>query len=440
MTKKTKGFLYTLIYLLLIFLPFLVFLAFSRSLVRSFWRELSVMLGFVGLCMAGLQLVPTTRLPFLADVFDLGKVYKVHHLLSIFSVILVLLHPVILLINNPNIIILFNAFTAPWSIQAGWIGVASLILIALTSIYRKQLRISYNAWHIIHVLFTFAIVVFGLIHVFKINYYSATLPMRIAWIIEIIVWVSMIIIIRIVKPLYLKRHPYVVKQLITEVPSVWTLVLKPQGHAGMRFRAGQVAWINIGSSPFNLHRNPFSFSGSEQAQEGELRFTIKALGDFSASIGQLKGGETVYVDGPYGSFCLDDEQTKHGLVMLAGGIGIAPILSILKTLADQKDRRPLFLFYGSYDEDNLIAYQEIEALKEKLNLKVVHVLEKPKDQTKFESGYISQAILERYLPADRQNLFFFQCGPLPMIKALAPILKKMGIAKNSIQSEEYEMA
>lgn len=439
MTKQHKAVFFILIYLILIFLPLLVFVIFELPYLRSFWRDFSVLLGFLGLSMAGLQLIPTTRLTFLADIFDMGKVYKMHHLLSVISVAFVLVHPFILLVNNPNILLLFNPFTAPWWTQAGWIGLFSLLLIAITSVYRKELKLDYNVWHAIHTLLTLVIVVFGLIHIFKVHYYSATMPMRIAWIFEIAVWLVMIVITRLLKPLQLKKHPYTVSQIITEVPQVWTLVLKPAGHAGMAFKAGQVAWITVNTSPFTLHRNPFSFSGNALLKD-EVRFTIKALGDFTSTLGDLKGGEIAYVDGPYGNFSPDDEQTKKGLVMLAGGIGIAPILSILHTLAAQKDRRPLFLFYGSYDEENIIAYQDIEKLKKELNLTVVHVLEKPAKRIPCENGYISQAILERYLPAEKQDLYFFQCGPLPMLKAMQPILKHLGIFKKQIHSEEYEMA
>jgi 3-phenylpropionate/trans-cinnamate dioxygenase ferredoxin reductase subunit len=439
MTRQMKSLFFILVYLILIFLPLLVFLIFETPESRAFWRDFSVLLGFVGLSMAGLQFIPTTRLAFLTDIFDMDKVYKMHHVLSVLSVLLVLLHPCILLINNPNILLLFNPFTAPWRAQAGWIGLAGLLLIALTSIYRKELHLGYNAWHGIHTLLALVITVFGLIHIFKVNYYSAALPMRIAWILEIAIWLTMIIIIRIVKPLKIKQHPFTVHQVIQEIPGVWTLVLKPRGHAGFHFNAGQVAWIHINTSPFTLHRNPFSVSGSALAKE-ELRLTIKALGDFSSSIGDLKGGETVYVDGPYGNFPLDDASTKNGLVMLAGGIGIAPIMSILKTLADQKDQRPLTLFYGSYDEENIICQAEIEKLKKVLNLTGVNVLEKPSGKIPCESGYISQAILERYLPADRDDLYFFQCGPLPMIKAMAHHLKNLGVSKQRIRSEQYEMA
>lgn len=439
MKKKSKSFLLILFYLILIFLPVLVFFFFEMPARREFWRDFSVMLGFVGFSMAGMQFIPTTRLKILANVFDLDKVYKTHHFLSVLSVLLILVHPLILVLDNPNVLLLFNPFTAPWRAQAGWIGLAGFLLIAITSIYRNELRIDYNVWHVLHLLFTILIMVFGLVHIFKVNYYASSIPMRIAWIIEVFVWCIMIITFRVIKPARIKKKPFAVKQVITELPDTWTMVLEPVNHAGMQFKAGQVAWISINSSPYTLHRNPFSFSGSSE-KPSELRFTIAGLGDFSSSVGKLKGGEIVYIDGPYGSFSLDDEETKTGLVLIAGGIGVAPVFSILKSLEDRKDQRPVYLFYGNYDEESIIFYSAIEKMKKSLNLKVIHVLEKPQGKISCESGFITRSLLEKSLPADKSGLYFFQCGPLPMIKAIKGYLHQIDIHADQVRSEEYEMA
>ena len=105
MNKQTIRFFASFFYFLLIFLPLIVFILFPMPPGREFWRDFSVMLGFVGLSMAGMQFIPTARLSFLSDVFDMDRVYKVHHLLSVLSVALVFAHPVILLVNNPFILI-----------------------------------------------------------------------------------------------------------------------------------------------------------------------------------------------------------------------------------------------------------------------------------------------------------------------------------------------
>lgn len=439
MEKTTKRVLSLIIYILLIFLPLLIYLLFPMPPGRDLWRDLSVMLGFIGLSIAGLQFLPTARIPFLSDVFDLDGIYLIHHLLSILSVLLVFLHPVILVVHNPYTLLLLNPLTAPWRAQAGMIGLAALVLIAITSVLRKELRLDYNTWHGLHDLLALVIAVFAIIHMIKVNYYMAAPAMQIAWIIEVIIWVGLTIYVRVIKPLVIKQRPYVVSKLITEVKDTWTMVLKPQGHDGLDFNAGQVAWLNINTSPFTLHRNPFSISSSAH-QKKELHFSVKAVGDFTESVGKLKGGETVYVDGPYGSFTLEDKRTQKGMALLAGGIGIAPVMSILHTLADSKDKRPLHLFYGNQDDKTITFKKNIEALQKKLNLKVTHILEKPSKKMKSETGFITLELLSRELPRNRSEWYYFICGPLPMIEAMESHLRKLNIPRRQVTSEKYEMA
>jgi predicted ferric reductase len=439
MNKQTKRLMALMIYVLLVFLPLIIFLLFPMPAGRSFWRDFSVMLGFVGLSLAGLQLLPTARISFISEAFKMDDTYRAHHWLSLLSILLVLLHPIILLINNPNTLLLLNPLTTTWTIRAGMLGLTSLILIAITSVLRKDLHIDYNAWHGVHDILALIIAVAALIHLTRVDHYMSAPAMRLAWLIEVLIWVGATVYVRVLKPLDMQRHSYVVQEVITELPDTWTVVLKPQGHAGMRFEAGQVAWLNINSSPFTLHRNPFSFAGSAH-RESELRFSIKDAGDFTSAVGKLKGGETVYVDGPYGSFSLADPQTKTGLVLMAGGIGVAPVMSILYTLADEKDQRPIYLFYGNRNENEIAFLKEIEVLQKQLNLSVTQVLEVPSTRVKSENGFITHALLERELPANRADLHYFICGPLPMIAAMEKNLRALKIPRSQVTYEKYEMA
>jgi len=439
MQTKTKRILSLLTYFLLIFLPLIVFLAFPMPPRREWWRDLSVLLGFIGLSMAGLQFLPTARIPFLSDVFDLDGIYKMHHVHSMLAVLFVFLHPLLLLVNNPYTLLLLNPITAPWRAQAGIIGLACLILIGITSVLRKEIKMDYNAWHGVHDLLALAIAVFAVIHLVKVNYYMATPAMQICWIIQVVIWAGMTVYVRIFKPMAIQKRPFTVSKVATELADTWSIYLKPVGHDGLDFHAGQVAWLNINTSPFTLHRNPFSISNGAH-QKDTLRFTIKDAGDFTKSVGELKGGETVYVDGPYGSFNLEDEKTQKGLVLLAGGIGAAPVMSILHTLAQNKDKRPVFFFYGNYSDEFITFQDEIKDLEKKLNLTVTHVLEQPSKKMKTDTGFISQEILERDLPRNRGELFYFICGPLPMIGAMETHLNALEIPRGQITSEKYEMA
>ena len=439
MSNKKYGLLVWAVYLFIILLPLVVMMIFPMPKGRDFWRDFSVGLGFVGLTMAGMQFIPTARLRFLSNTFDMDHIYKVHHYLSVVSVLMVVLHPIILLVNNPYVINFFNPFTAPWRAQAGWIGLASLLLIAITSVLRNEIKLSYNAWHGIHDLLAAAIAVFALIHIFKVNYYSSTDPVKWVLIFEAVIWGGMTLYARLIKPLQMLKRPFTVRKIIEETPDTWTVVLEPKGHEGFDFHASQVAWININSSPFTLHKNPFSISGSALRKD-ELRFSIKNLGDFTSTIGELKGGETVYVDGPFGSFSLEKPNTQKGLVLIAGGIGAAPVMSILHTLADGNDQRPVYFFYGCYDEENIIFFNDIESLKKKLNLKVFYVLEKQKTPGNYLQGYITHDLLNQELPENRADLYYFVCGPLPMIDAMETHMSHLGIPDFQVTTEKYEMA
>jgi predicted ferric reductase len=439
MSKQTLRFFALVFYILMIFLPLIIFFIFPMPPTRDFWRDFSVMLGFIGLSMAGMQFIPTARLRIFANVFDMDQVYKIHHLMSILSFALVLAHPVILLINNPFILLLLNPFSAPWTAQAGLIGLAGLILIAITSVLRKEIKISYDGWHILHDLLAAVIATFALIHIFKVNYYSSYPAMKWALIFEVVIWTGMIFYFHIIKPSQIIRKPFKVQQIIQETKDTWTIVLKPEGHPGFDFEAGQVAWININSSPFSLNKNPFSISGSAH-NKSELRFSIKDLGDFTSTIGKLVGGETVYVDGPYGSFSIDDPRTKNGLVLIAGGIGAAPVISILHTLHDRNDNRPVYFFFGNLNEEVILFKKDLEFLEQCMNLTVIHVLEKPSDPQKYLQGFITRQILEKFLPPNRKDLFYFICGPLPMMTAMEKHFSAMQIPKGQIDTEKYEMA
>lgn len=438
MNKKVKRIIGILAYIVLIFLPLMVMLVFPMPGKREFWRELSVALGFVGLAMAGLQFLPTARIKFFADVFDLDQVYRVHHVLSVLSVFLVFLHPIILLFNNPYTRYLLNPFTAPRWAQAGWFGLAGLILIATTSVLRQEVKFDYNFWHTLHEVLALAIGVFALVHIFRVNYYLSSPAMTAVWIVEAAIWGGAIIYARVIKPLNIKKRPYKVGKIEQETSDTWSLYLQPDGHDGLNFQAAQVAWLNVNTSPFTLHRNPFSISN--QAGQKVLRFSIKEAGDFTSQIPRLDAGSTIYVDGPYGRFSLDDPRARKGFVLLAGGIGSAPIMSILHTLADREDKRPVRFFYGNYALENVAFKKELDELETRLNLKTTHVLEKRSEQFPSETGFITADLMERELPEHRDEMLYFVCGPVGMIEAMKTNLDTLGIPKKQVEIEEYEMA
>ena len=163
------------------------------------------------------------------------------------------------------------------------------------------------------------------------------------------------------------------------------------------------------------------------------------MGNFTSTIGNLQPGTKVYVDGPYGTFDLDHHPDRN-YVFIAGGIGSAPVMSMLRTLADRNDERHLQFFYGNPTYETIIFREELESLQQHLNLDVIHVLENPPEGWEGESGYITKAALERHLTPEFQHCTYFICGPLPMIESVERALMQLSVSRKTMHEMDRERA
>jgi predicted ferric reductase len=170
-----------------------------------------------------------------------------------------------------------------------------------------------------------------------------------------------------------------------------------------------------------------------------VSFTIKALGDWSGRVvPALQPGQRVWLDGPYGVFTADRCQGP-GYVLIGGGAGIAPLFSICQTLAQRGDTRPVYLFFGGHDSSRLIFRDQFGELARRMNLHTVFVLEEPGPGWTGERGYITAAMLQKYLPAQYRRFPFFICGPEPMVAAMEKMLPALGVPAAQLQTERFVM-
>src|SRR5690606_12008468 len=148
---------------------------------------------------------------------------------------------------------------------------------------------------------------------------------------------------------------------------------------------------------FAMKEHPFSIASAPGLPAGRVEFTIKELGDFTRTVGNLERDATAWVDAPYGAFSID-RLPAEGYVFLAGGIGIAPIMSMLRALVARGDRRSHILLYACRTWERLTFREELEAMAETLDLRLVFVLEEPPEGWTGESGRIQSDLLARHLP------------------------------------------
>jgi ferredoxin-NADP reductase len=113
-------------------------------------------------------------------------------------------------------------------------------------------------------------------------------------------------------------------------------------------------------------------------------------------------------------------------------------MSMLRTLADRRDRRPLVLFYGNRVWDRAAFREEIDALRTRLNLHVVHVLLEPPPDWTGERGFVTEDMLMRHLPIERHRFHCFLCGPTPMTRSVEQGLASLGIPAAHVHSEIFD--
>ena len=411
---------------------------------RGFLVELSVALGFVGLSLIGLQFLLAARFRWVEAPFGMDLLLRYHRQIGYICLLIILAHPALLFVADGDYLeLLLEVTDAPLLAQMGVTSIVALLVLVGLAVWRKKLRIGYELWQWTHGVLAFVVVATALTHVLLVGYYINE-PLEIAlWLWMSMVFVGLVLWVRVVRPLELRGKAWRVEDVVPERGGIHTVVLEPSKRRarkfdGFRFEPGQFAWLTVGKSPFAITRHPFSISSSAEKTD-RVTMSIKAAGDFTRKIASLKPGAAAYLDGPYGAFTMD-LHNGPGFVFIGAGVGITPLMSMLRTMADRKDTRPCYLFFGNREWEGVAFREEIKELESRLNLEVVHVLSRPPEGWEGEEGRIGAAVLARHLPGEYRSLQYFICSPDPMMDAAEGALVDLGVPARRIHSERFAMA
>jgi predicted ferric reductase len=385
--------------------------------------------------MMGLQFGITARFRYVTEPWGEDVIYHFHRQISLIAVGLVIAHPLILFAARPELLALLNFIDAPWRARFAALSIYSLIALVVMALFRRKWNIRYETWHATHIILAVVAVTAGLVHMIGWGFYLVSPWKRGLWIGLTIFWVGLLFYIRIIKPLFLLRRPYRVAEVREERGDTWTLVMHPEGHPGFHFTPGQFGWLTVWGSPFRITGHPFSFSSSAAVETGQVEMSIRNLGDFTSTVRSVPVGRRVYVDGPYGSFTVGNPTDMH--VLIAGGVGITPMMSIIRTFADSGDRRPMILLYGSKDWESITFREELEMQKSRLDLTIVHVLTNPPAGWTGEQGFITAEIFKRHLAPPYADHEYFICGPGVMMDAIEEALEELKVPMSKYHSERY---
>lgn len=407
---------------------------------HSLTSEVAKNCGLVGIGVLLMQFVLAARLPLTNRHFGLDSVMIFHRSMGIFALTLLLFHPVLLAIGESNWKLLY-AFDLPWDIWAGKTTLLLLLTHVLISVFRRSLRLRYELWRALHDTLAIGIIALAFIH----SWYSGgdlqNLPMQTLWVLLGSAASTAFVWHRMIRPRRLAAHPYRVAEVRQETADVWTVRFEmPRGKKANHL-PGQfhfVTFPNSGAVPAEEHH--FTISSCPMEREF-VESTIKASGDFTSQIGDLKAGDAAIVQGDFGrfSYILHGNETEQ--VFIAGGIGVTPLMSMLRHMGSVGSKLPVTLLYGNKTEADIVFRGELDEMQaaQQPPLRVVHVLSDANESWAGERGHVDGKLLNQLLSDDLSNTGFYVCGPAGMTQQVVPALRRQKVPRRNIHTESFSL-
>ncbi len=374
-----------------------------------------------------LQPVLAARLRVGDRAFGLDGVYIFHKTMGLIAASLLLCAAVLLASAGSSLM--------RWT----WYMAAVLIvLLAATALLQRQLRLSYETWRRVHNALALAVILLVSVQTVALALRSGTPAAAVLFIILFLAGASAYVRHRIIGPMRRSRRAWRIESVRPETHNVWTLAFTPpEGVGPLDHLPGQFQFLTFDGGKGEEH--PFTIS-SGSAVPGPHTATIKGSGDFTRTVGSIRPGDRVAVQGPFGRFSYLLHPDEKELVFIAGGIGITPLMSMLRHMRETGEERTIVLLYGNVTEQDIVFRQELDAIAAvgRPRLTVVHVLAKAGEDWKGERGFVTAETVRRFVP-DLAGKAFYLCGPPPMMAALIGQLMSMGVPSRRIRFERFAL-
>jgi ring-1,2-phenylacetyl-CoA epoxidase subunit PaaE len=241
-------------------------------------------------------------------------------------------------------------------------------------------------------------------------------------------------------------HPLKVAEVVPETAEANSIrfEIPPELRDAFGFKAGQHLTLRATIDGEEVRRN---YSLCTAPADGDWMVTVKRIGGgiFSNWVGdQLKAGDVVEVMVPHGSFTteFDPARSRH-LVGIAGGSGITPVMSLIKTLLAGEPNSRFTLLYGNRDSSSVIFLEALAGLKDKHlgRFEIYHFLDQEEQDIELFNGMLNRERLEEAIGAlvpDAPEVDgWFICGPGPMMDAAEGALLDREIPKERIHIERF---
>ena len=305
-----------------------------------------------------------------------------------------------------------------------------LVMTGVVSARAARRRMRYETWYYLH-LYTYLAVALAFSHQFANGgAFAESLQARLAWSALYAVVGALLLWYRVIIPLRsAARHRFTVQSVRPEAPGIVSVLISGRGFDHLRAEPGQFFRWRFLTRELWWQSHPYSLSAMPQPDL--MRITVKARGDHSGSLANLKPGTRIIAEGPYGAFT--PSLTGRRVLFIAGGVGITPIRAMFAALPKRMSGGITLLYRASHPRD-VVFSRELNAIANDRQA-ALHYLVGSREELGYDP--LDAEHLQRTVPG-LHRYEAYVCGPTGMTAAAVNALVAAGIPRRRIHHESFD--
>jgi predicted ferric reductase len=307
-------------------------------------------------------------------------------------------------------------------------GLALLVGVGALSARAVRRRLAYETWYYLH-LYAYLAVLLAFAHQLAVGaQFTGNRAARAVWTGAHLAVAACLLGFRVGGPLRLAvRHRLRVAAVRRELPGVVSVYITGRELASLRAEAGQFFRWRFLTAGRWWQAHPYSLSTAPNGRF--LRLTVRAAGDHSRGLGRLRPGARVLAEGPYGAFTATLRRRRR-VLLLAGGVGVAPLRALLETLPAGPGE--VDLIYRASTPDDVVFPHELDRIARARGA-AVHYLLGSRGRHLLAAGRLHALV------PDVRSRDVFVCGPPGMVDVARRELRRAGVPRRHIHAERFDL-
>ncbi|WP_034552443.1 ferredoxin reductase family protein [Carnobacterium funditum] len=392
------------------------------------------------------ELITAARPKFIEKHFSLDKFHRFHGIMAIVALALGMLHKEwaslawgefeFSTVFGDFAIMLFLLLTVLSVLfMTGWLRRIKIINVVLDTLGNFAFA-KYGTMKFLH-NFTIVAIISLSVHVITIAYVvRADMTLTMMYALYFIVSLSFYVYHKLIRRFLLNKNIYTITSAVNETDQLVSLTLEAENGQIFDYNAGQFIYLRVKDEKYTFEEHPFSLTSAPENPH-VLSVSIKNSGDYTHIIQHIKVGTKVTVEGPYGGLWqpLEDiQKTEKSLVLIAGGVGVTPMLSILESLRQKKFKNKTVLIWSLRNENELAYAAELASFQKDMP----NFIFVPFYSTK--NGYLNAEKTETIFEATKvpcSTSEFVLCGPKKFMHTIESALVSKNVSKQKIHFESF---